>query len=87
VSAKRKTRFLADGSVVLPPKRGRGRPPIDPAGGVRLDADVTRAHAELLDELDQAHELGGRAATLRAVLSAVREDPKARAAVERALKP
>jgi hypothetical protein len=68
---------------VEPPKRGPGRPKLD--GAPMLVKGITEDLAALLDELDQAHELGGRAAALRAVLRAVHDDARARAAVERAI--
>lgn len=65
-------------------KRGPGRPQLP--GEVLFVRGVVDDVAKVLDELDQAHELGGRAATARAILQAVRDDEKVRAAIERALK-
>lgn len=65
-------------------KRGPGRPAIP--GDVLFVRGVTADIAAVLDELDAAHELGGRAATARAILAAVKSDEKVRAAIDRALR-
>lgn len=64
-------------------KRGPGRPALD--GEVLFVRGVTSDVARVLDEIDAAHEFGGRAATVRAILAVLRDDERVRAAVVRAL--
>lgn len=50
-----------------PPKRGPGRPSLtgEAAGTVQLTIRFTRDQVARLDELDEAHKLGGRAGAVR----------------------
>lgn len=64
------------------PKRGRGRPKI----GDRVEAVLQPELLQLLDELNEKHELDGRSATMRAILWTIHNRPEVRRAVERGLK-
>lgn len=70
-----------------PARRGPGRPPVAPPGeGATIYVRASAAQAEVLDELDAEHRLGGRAATVRRVLDALGADERLRAALTRALR-
>jgi hypothetical protein len=64
-------------------KRGPGRPALE--GDVLFVRGVTEDVGKVLDEIDARFALGGRAATVRALLSALRDEDRVRGAFVRTL--